>query len=83
MEDGLYLSGNDKKTQAGINDPEECKKICEEAKSFFCRSFDYNVNSRYCYFQVADRHTHMLATGNGWKYFERDCEGWFIDNLVL
>ena len=44
MRKGTYLSGNNDKTIYNT-DVDTCKKACLEEKTFFCKSFDFQIRT--------------------------------------
>lgn len=78
---GKYISGNDKVTMTGM-DLEGCKKACEDATSFLCRSFD--MTGTTCYLGSANRGTASLTSHASYTYYERDCSSkWTRCNMLM
>lgn len=71
---GYVVDSQDLKHLTHVN-VDECKKACEEEKTFNCFSFDYRESTDECWLQRVDRFSIRIRSSAPFTYYERSCRG--------
>jgi len=70
LEANKVISGHNNKQLKNVSS-DQCKAACIAETTFMCKSFDYNVASKWCDLSTSDKHNVGLSAASGYEHWYR------------